>query len=332
MPRGHRPRPDANEPLRASRDPINDDGGRPRAPRDRQYRKQGPLGRMLTTYGWRAYAIPVLVVLTVLLVLQAFGVLSMGRSEPNDDATQQAATNLTSRNPNPAAGTAPVGAPTGQLTGAVPNASALPGGGPYTEKGAKTWHVVPGSTPKIGKGAQQTFTYKVAIEDGVDTTSLGGDQPFAAMVDATLANPQSWIHDDQVAFRRVDKGSANFTISLTSPMTTRDACGYTIQLETSCYNPELSRVVLNEARWVRGAAAFQGDISAYRQYQINHEVGHAIGYPNHVACPGNGKLAPIMMQQSFGVANRDIFALDKAPQYDNDNVCKPNSWPYPGAG
>ncbi|GAA4406328.1 DUF3152 domain-containing protein [Tsukamurella soli] len=287
------------------------------------------MGRMLTLYGWRAYAIPVLAVLTVLLIASSAGCNPFARTASTDVATSGA--DFGSRVPNPAAGTAPVGAPTGRISGPIPAAYELPAGGRYTPKGLNTWHVVPGTVAKFGKGTQQTFTYKIAVEDGMNMAALGGDQAFAAMVDNTLQNPQSWIHDTQIAFRRVDKGDSDFTISLTSPLTTRDACGYTIAAETSCYNPELSRVVLNEARWVRGAVAFQGDIRAYRQYQINHEVGHAIGYPDHVACPANGALAPIMMQQSFGVGNRDIFALDKSTQYNNNNVCKPNSWPYPGA-
>ncbi len=78
-------------------------------------------------------------------------------------------------------------------------------------------------------------------------------------------------------------------MSLTSPMTVREGCGYEIQLEASCYNPDYGsdgqpRVLINEARWVRGAVPFQGDIGSYRQYVINHEVGHAIGYRHHEPC------------------------------------------------
>ena len=53
------------EPLRALRDPIGRGAGRARADRDRprQWRKQTGLGRFVSTYGWRAYALPVLVVL-----------------------------------------------------------------------------------------------------------------------------------------------------------------------------------------------------------------------------------------------------------------------------
>ncbi|MFZ1177835.1 MAG: hypothetical protein WAO15_16500, partial [Mycobacterium sp.] len=58
------------EPLRAVRDPLAWDAGRARADRDRprQWRKQTWLGRFLSAYGWRAYALPVLVVLTAVVI------------------------------------------------------------------------------------------------------------------------------------------------------------------------------------------------------------------------------------------------------------------------
>ena len=60
------------------------------------------------------------------------------------------------------------------------------------------------------------------------------------MVSETLANPKSWTHNPQFAFTRVDAGSGvepDFRVSLTSPMTVREGCGYDIPLEASCYNP-----------------------------------------------------------------------------------------------
>ena len=60
------------EPLRALRDPLAREAGRVRADRERprQWRKQTWLGRFVSTYGWRAYALPVLVVLTAVVMYQ----------------------------------------------------------------------------------------------------------------------------------------------------------------------------------------------------------------------------------------------------------------------
>ncbi|GAB2856929.1 hypothetical protein GCM10027026_03490 [Myroides odoratimimus subsp. xuanwuensis] len=68
-------------------------------------------------------------------------------------------------------------------------------------------------------------------------------------------------------------------------------------------------MVLNAWRWVNGATGYENKLKDYRRYLVNHEVGHALGYP-HVACPGSGRSAPVMMQQTKGLAG-----------------CKPNPWP-----
>ena len=113
-------------------------------------------------------------------------------------------------------------------------------------------------------------------------------------------------------------------------MTVREGCGYEIELEASCYNRRTSgrrrrsraAVLLNEARWVRGAVPFQGDVGSYRQYLINHEVGHAIGYQHHEPCDQNGALAPIMMQQTFSTANNDAARFDPEWVKPDGKVCR----------
>ena len=102
-------------------------------------------------------------------------------------------------------GTAIIGAPPKGLTQFDANlpTGMLPEGGPFTEAGAKTWHIVPGMEPKVGQ-ADKVFTYTVEVEDGVDTASYGGDDSFARMVSQTLANKKSWTHDPRFAFQRVD--------------------------------------------------------------------------------------------------------------------------------
>ncbi len=327
-------RDDQREPLRAQRDPLADDQGRPRANRDehQQWRKQTWLGRFVSTYGWRAYALPILAVVTCIVLYQT--------------VTGTGTTPIAVNAEGPVQGPPTIDAPSTGIVGAPPKGltefdanlptGILPGGGPFTQAGAKTWHIVPGTSPKIGQGTDRTFTYSVEVEDGLDTASFGGDEGFARMVSETLANPKSWTHNAQFAFLRVDndsEGPPDFRVSLTSPLTIREGCGYDIPLEASCYNPaylgDQARVFINEARWVRGATSFQGDIGSYRQYVVNHEVGHAIGYRQHEPCPENGALAPIMMQQTFSTSNNDGARFDPESVKADNLTCRFNPWPYP---
>jgi hypothetical protein len=321
------------EPLRAQRNPLADGGGRPRADRDtrRQWRRQTGLGRFVSTYGWRAYALPVLVALTVLVVYQALtgtGVSTTASEEP-----VQGPPTIGS------AGTEIIGAPPRGLTEFDVNlpTGMLPEGGPFTEAGEATWRIVPGVGPKVGEGTAKVFAYTVEIENGIDSTAFGGDDAVARMVDQTLDNPKGWTHNPQFAFTRIDgtsRETPDFRISLTSPMTLREGCGYEIPLEVSCYNPSYGldneqRVFINEARWVRGAVPFQGDIGSYRQYLINHEVGHAIGYQRHEPCDKQDGLAPIMMQQTFGTDDNDAANFDPDFVKPDGKACRFNPWPYP---
>jgi hypothetical protein len=317
------------EPLRAQRDPLAQESGRVRSNRDehRRLRKQTWLGRFISTYGWRAYALPVLIALTAYIVYQTISGTSVPEAIQIEGPVQGPPT-------IGVAGTAIIGAPPKGLTQFDVNlpTGILPEGGPFTEAGAKTWHIVPGTTPKVGEGTAKVFTYTVEVEDGVDTTSFGGDEGFAGMVSQTLANPKSWTHNPQFAFTRIDSGVPDFRISLSSPLTVREGCGYDIQLEASCYNPAYDkqpRVLINEARWVRGAVPFQGDVGSYRQYLINHEVGHAIGYQRHEPCATNGELAPVMMQQTFSTNDNDASRFDPESVKPDGKTCRFNPWPYP---
>jgi hypothetical protein len=320
------------EPLRAHRDPLAVESGRVRSNRDdhQRLRKQTWLGRFVSTYGWRAYALPALIVLTAVVVYQTITGTSASAPEAQEPGPVQGPPTIG------VASTSIVGAPPKGLTQFDANlpTGILPAGGPFTEAGAKTWHIVPGTTPQVGQGTTKVFSYTVEIEDGIDTTSFGGDDGFARMVAETLANPKSWTHNPEFAFIRIDSGVPDFRISLSSPMTLREGCGYEIQIETSCYNPVYepdgqARVFLNEARWVRGAVPFQGDIGSYRQYQINHEVGHAMGYQRHEPCGENGQLAPVMMQQTFSTSNNDAARFDPEWVKPDGKTCRFNPWPYP---
>ena len=164
--------------------------------------------------------------------------------------------------------------------------------------------LVPGSSAVSGPGRLRRYTVSVEGGLGVDPAD------FAAQVQRTLADPRSWGHGGAMAFQRVDSGPADIHVVLASPTLTDRMCAPLKTLgKLSCGNG--STAVLNSFRWLRGADAYAGDLPEYRQYVVNHEVGHTLGH-GHEQCGGAGELAPVMMQQTKGVG-----------------ACRPSPWPYP---
>lgn len=164
--------------------------------------------------------------------------------------------------------------------------------------------VVPG-TGAPGPGAE-LLTYRVEIEAG-----LPFDGPaVAAAVHATLADPRGWATSGY-AFQRVDGGEVHMRLILASPALTDQLCAPLLTRgEVSCRNGDA--VVLNALRWGVGIEDYGGDLASYREYLVNHEVGHRLGR-GHVPCPGPGEIAPLMMQQTYGLED-----------------CRPNAWPLAG--
>jgi hypothetical protein len=287
---------------------------------------------VLSTYGWRIYAIPVLVAVTVLVFVQTYG------GDSAATGSGQAVQGQAGRQP---AGDGDV-APNVSEQPAVPPdlkipTAELPKGAPYPQGGKGKWNVLSGSGKKIGNGGD-LFTYSIEVEQGIDLAPYGGNDSFASLVDTTLADPRSWAGTGQVSLRRVD-GDANpdIRISLSTPNTVHktEYCGYSIKYESSCWRRDQSRLMINLARWVRGATVFGGDIGNYRIYAINHEIGHAFG-KGHSGCAKDGGLAPVMMQQSFGVSNNYVAKLNEKAGYDDPvradgKTCKYNPWPNPQA-
>lgn len=219
----------------------------------------------------------------------------------------------------------------------IPTAE-LPNGAPFVQKGKGEFDIQPANGKRLGRGGE-LFTYTVEIERGVDLRPFGGNDSFASLVDTTLADPRGWAASGQVSVQRVDgRGEEpDIRITLATPDTVHQAdyCGYSIRYESSCWRRSESRVMINLARWVRGAVAFGGDIGTYRTYAINHEIGHAFGN-GHVGCAKTGALAPVMMQQSFGVSNDYVARLNDQvgnvdPVQADGKTCRYNAWPNPQA-
>ena len=274
-----------------------------------------PVRDFIDRYGWRAYALPILTVITVIALMTAGG--APPRRSPSTGADPGAA-----HTSAPPVANGPISlrpdTPSGTANHNVLKGSALPTGPAYTIAGDGTFRVLKGTTKVFGSGP--LYRYDIEVENGITGIDLNN---FASLVDKTLADPRSWAGHG-VSLQRVDSGSVNFHVTLTSSMTVRQYCGYDVPVETSCYAAagsvsaaSVNRVVLNDSRWVRGATAYVGDLATYRVYMINHEDGHALGHNHAHQCLADG-LAPAMMQQTFGLVSAAT-----------GQHCAANPWPYP---
>ncbi len=174
----------------------------------------------------------------------------------------------------------------------------VPATGPGTYETARQ-QVAPAST----RG--RLIRYDVRIEDDLEV-----DPDEAALLIADVLNDQrSWRGTGRWRFALVPAGQpADLHAYLVTPGTTDVLCAPLLTRgEVSCQNG--NKVVLNGKRWVLGADAYGSDLKNYRRYLVNHEVGHYLGY-RHVQCPGKGRSAPVMMQQTKGLAG-----------------CRKNPWP-----
>jgi hypothetical protein len=127
-------------------------------------------------------------------------------------------------------------------------------------------------------------------------SDIKGANSLPDIIIATLGDKRSWIG---LGWARFQLSSTNydFTIYLATPATRDVLCESGYDRKTSCRVG--SKVVLNVARWKNGVKYYD-DLALYRKYMINHEVGHYLGQW-HQKCPGKGKPAPIMEQQTLGL-------------------------------
>ncbi|MEV1288164.1 DUF3152 domain-containing protein [Micromonospora sp. NPDC049679] len=157
--------------------------------------------------------------------------------------------------------------------------------------------------------------YRVAVER--DTGEDVAD--FGAVVESALGDRRSWTGGGDLRLQRVPERAAfDFTVYLATAATASRMClagGVDIGVQgrpyTSCRAP--GRVIINLDRWrlsVDHFVAAQVPLATYRAYVVNHEVGHELGN-GHEACPGAGRPAPVMTQQTLFL-----------------NGCVANPWPY----
>jgi len=242
----------------------------------------------------RRRALPVAAVVVSLgLAGLGFGswqLAAAGRVEPPGPGARQAVLNSPGRSPAAPAGSATSGA------------ERAPRPISYPVRGPGRWLFATGNGAVAGRSGD-LLRYRVAVEEGI--AGLTANE-FAGRAEATLADPRSWTAGGQWRLRRVGPdGPYDFTIYLATPATRDELCAMGYDRYTSCRNGD--RVVVNVARWAHGVPHYGASLDTYRQYVVNHEVGHRLGH-GHELCPGQGRPAPVMQQQTLGLHGCTAFA------------------------
>ena len=172
------------------------------------------------------------------------------------------------------------------------------------------------SRPLTGRHVRKTrkvVTYSVRTRGSV-TASVSD---FRRLAQETYDDPRGW-RSMGVRFKRVSSGG-DFTLVLSEASRVpsfSSAC-------SSTYSCRVGRnVIINETRWKKATPAWKakkGSLRNYRHMVVNHETGHWFGL-GHASCGGKGQLAPVMQQQSKGLAGCRINPWPKtnerrAPRY-----------------
>jgi hypothetical protein len=267
------------------------------------------------------------VVVCAFLVAAAVGI-GAALQHPSVGAEALVSAGSAARPPRPAGGPASSASPSAPSPS--PSASLSPSASPDPAPGTPLLRL-PGPVPAHGRGsfgyddrasgvlgrAGVLRRFRVAVENGSGEDA----HAFGDAVQRALAGPGSWTDGGQLRLQRVGPGSrSDFTIYLATRDTAGRLCragGIDIRVGgvpyTSCR--VTGKVVINLDRWRTSAphlVAAKLPLDTYRLYVINHEVGHQLGH-HHEACPGKGKPAPVMQQQTLFL-----------------NGCRPNPWPYVG--
>lgn len=154
---------------------------------------------------------------------------------------------------------------------------------------------------------QNTGESLVVEMDIISEVEDVSSERFRDFVLTTLSDPRSWT---QAGIEARYNPEAEYRVVLAEPSAVDRYCGsLNTGGEVSCQNGPV--VALNATRWRKATSDWDSTVEAYRQYLVNHEVGHLFGqFHPAPRCPTPGTASAVMEQQTKGLSG-----------------CTGNSWP-----
>lgn len=156
---------------------------------------------------------------------------------------------------------------------------------------------VPSAVQSVSSPVVRYAPPKVEVADGVDVDQA----EVAAFVERVVNDPRGWrTNFDQFTFRVVAPGY-------------RGTYGFGQDVGRAFVGEDLA--VMTADAWVRVGTSFAavgGTLDDQRTQVVLHELGHLMGYYDHIECPGWGA-APVM----------------RANTYKLGEGCYLNVWPNP---
>ena len=152
----------------------------------------------------------------------------------------------------------------------------------------------PTATVRHRVDVRRTVRYHVETRGRI-TTSL---KQFRSQAQQTYEDPRGWRAAGIRFVPVAHGGSLTLVLSQASLVPS---------FSSSCsamWSCRVGRfVIINQDRWKNASPAWNAahlPLRDYRHMVVNHETGHWLGL-HHARCPGKGRLAPVMMQQSKGL-------------------------------
>ncbi|MEM8923103.1 MAG: DUF3152 domain-containing protein [Actinomycetota bacterium] len=163
------------------------------------------------------------------------------------------------------------------------------------------------ATPSTSTEALAPIVMRLRLDRRVDDVDTEG---FEAFVRAVLTDERGWRRAAfEFTFSDTDY---DYTVVLAEGDEVDERClPYDTFGRFSCQIGPV--VALNADRWRTAVDGWPATLDDYRTMLVNHEVGHLLGQHHPASrCPTAGEPAPVMAQQSSGVAG-----------------CLANPWPLP---